>query len=252
MAYSAQVKQYFKEAFLFDLKAGFITAVVALPLAIGFAIASGVHPIMGLYTAIIAGILGSAFGGSVYSITGPTGAMTIVILSTLNQYGLEGLLLAGFLTGLIQIIFGLIKIGKIVKFVPLPIVSGFTAGIGAIIFIGQIANGLGLQVAAKEHIWETAIEIFKQLGNINFLAVAITLGTILILVFLPKLTSQTKWLKALPASIVALLLATILTYVLALNVPQVGEIPSGLPTFSLIKKLARNPIVQLRSSWTCL
>src|SRR3989338_7740818 len=97
------LKTYFTEYFTSDLKAGFITAIVALPLAIAFAIASGVSPIMGIYTAIIAGILGSAIGGSKYSITGPTGAMAVIILSTVNKYGIEGLLVAGFLAGLIQI-----------------------------------------------------------------------------------------------------------------------------------------------------
>jgi SulP family sulfate permease len=131
-----------------DLKAGFITAIVALPLAIAFAIASGVPPIMGIYTAIIAGILGSALGGSSYSITGPTGAMTVVILSTINKFGLEGLLLAGFLAGVFQIIFGMIKIGKLVNSCRSNH-FGFTAGIGLLILIGQIPNALGLKIPAK-------------------------------------------------------------------------------------------------------
>src|SRR3990167_9588445 len=120
------IRGYFKEAFIFDLKAGFITAIVALPLAIAFAIASGVPPIMGLYTAIIAGILGSTFGGSKFSVTGPTGAMAVIILSTVTKYGLEGLLLAGFLAGIIQIVFGIIKLGKLEKYIPMPVIVGFT------------------------------------------------------------------------------------------------------------------------------
>src|SRR3989338_10284037 len=111
-AMKTKMVSYFKENFLFDLKAGFITAVVALPLAIAFAIASGVPPIMGMYTAVIAGILGSLLGGSRFSITGPTGAMTVIILASVNKYGLEGLLLAGFLAGVIQIFFGVIKLGQ--------------------------------------------------------------------------------------------------------------------------------------------
>src|SRR3989338_8741039 len=96
---------------------------------------------MGIYTAIIAGILGSSIGGSKYSITVPPGAMTVVVLSTLNKYGIEGLLLAGFLAGIIQVLFGLIKIGKFVKFIPLPVIIGFTAGIGA---INPIITGRGM------------------------------------------------------------------------------------------------------------
>src|SRR3989344_3579510 len=108
---------YFKEKFIFDLKAGFITAVVAPPLALGFAIASSVPPVMGLYTAVIAGILGSLLGGSPFSITGPTGAMTVIILASVSKYGLEGLLVAGFLAGVIQVFFGIIKLGQFIKFI---------------------------------------------------------------------------------------------------------------------------------------
>lgn len=178
---------YLKRDFVPDLKAGFITAIVALPLAIAFAIASGVDSYMGIYTAIIAGVLGSLFGGSKFSITGPTGAMTVIILSTVHSFGLEGLLLAGFLAGVMQIIFGTVRLGMIVKFIPLPIISGFTAGIGVIIFVGQIANFLGIKVPAQEHIWNTLLEIFKHLSQVNLIAVGISIFTILLLIFLPKL-----------------------------------------------------------------
>ncbi|MCR4369435.1 MAG: SulP family inorganic anion transporter, partial [archaeon] len=139
-------QDYLKEAFAFDLKAGFVTAIVALPLAIAFAIASGVPAVMGMYTAIIAGALGSAFGGSKFSITGPTGAMTIIILSTVSKFGIEGLLLAGFLAGFLQFAFGYMKVGRFVKFIPLPVISGFTSGIGVIIFMGQLSNFFGLSM----------------------------------------------------------------------------------------------------------
>src|SRR5574343_1390733 len=101
--------KYFKTNFIPDLEAGFITAVVALPLAIAFAIASGVNPVMGMYTAIIAGILAAIFGGSTFSITGPTGAMTVIVLSTVQKFGIEGLLLAGFLSGIILLLFSYLK-----------------------------------------------------------------------------------------------------------------------------------------------
>ncbi len=228
------IKEYFQHKFLYDLKAGFITAVVALPLAIAFAIASGVHPIMGLYTAIIAGILGSALGGSEFSITGPTGAMTVIILSTVNKFGLEGLMVAGFLAGAIQIALGAIRLGRFVQFIPFPIVSGFTAGIGVIIFIGQIANSLGLSIPSKEHVWETLWEIITHIPQANGITVGITLFTILCLVFLPKILPRIKYLKNVPPSIIPLLLATAGAFFLRLSIPQVGEIPSGLPTFKLI------------------
>src|SRR3989338_3512059 len=233
-AMKTKMVSYFKENFLFDLKAGFITAVVALPLAIAFAIASGVPPIMGLYTAVIAGILGSGLGGSKFSITGPTGAMTVIILSTVNRFGMEGLLLAGFLAGLFQIGFGLIKLGKLVKFIPFPIISGFTAGIGAIIFIGQIPNALGLVIAPQEHIWETLREIIFHFKDLNFIASGITLSTILLLLFLPKIFSRVRYLQAVPPSMLALTIFTMAVFFFSLSTPVVGEIPSGLPHFNLI------------------
>jgi SulP family sulfate permease len=234
MVNKKRVSEYFKRDFLSDFKAGFITAVVALPLAIAFAIASGVDPIMGLYTAIIAGILGSSIGGSNFSITGPTGAMAVIILSTVNKYGIEGLLLAGFLAGLLQIIFGLIKLGKLVKYIPLPVITGFTAGIGAIIFIGQLSNALGLSLASKEHVWETISEIIVDFAKINYIALAITLLTILIMVFSPKLLSKTKFAKNIPPSVIMLVLSSLAVFFFALNIPVVGTIARGFPHFSWI------------------
>lgn len=233
MAFQKRVAEYFTQNFLYDLKAGFITAVVALPLALAFAIASGVPPVMGLYTAVIAGILGSLFGGSMFSITGPTGAMVVLILSTVSKFGLEGLLLAGFFAGIFQIGFGLLKVGKVVKYLPLPLVSGFTAGIGAIIFTGQIGNALGLTLKPKEHIWELFQEIFVHLSAAKMGALGITVGTILLLIFLPKLLSKNKYTRNIPASIVALIIFTLAAAVLSLKVPVVGKIPQGLPSLSL-------------------
>ena len=229
-----KVSDYFKECFLLDLKAGFITAVVALPLAIAFAIASGVPPIMGLYTAVIAGILGSTFGGSKFSITGPTGAMTVIILATVNKYGIEGLLLTGFLAGILQILFGLLKLGRVVKYIPFPIISGFTAGIGVIIFTGQIANALGILIPSQEHIWQTIILIGKNLTAANSIAILITTLTLITLIFFPKITSKIKILQNIPASILALIASIFATYFLSLNVPTVGQIPLGFPVFHLI------------------
>ncbi|MBI2665551.1 SulP family inorganic anion transporter [Candidatus Woesearchaeota archaeon] len=229
----SNVNDYFKQSFLSDLKAGFITAIVALPLAIAFAIASGVPAIMGLYTAIVAGILGSLFGGSIYSITGPTGAMTVIILSAVSRYGIEGLLLAGFLAGIFQIIFGLIKLGQFVKYIPLPVISGFTAGIGAIIFIGQIGNALGFSIVSKEHVWETILEIIRSLSSINIVAIFITIFTACCLLFLPRLLSRFKYLHNVPSSIIPLILSTAAVMILRLSIPQVGNIPPGLPQISL-------------------
>jgi SulP family sulfate permease len=228
------VSGYFKESFLSDLKAGFITAIVALPLAIAFAIASGVEPVMGLYTAVIAGILVSATGGSRYSITGPTGAMTVIILSTLNSYGIEGLLLAGFLAGIFQILFGLFKLGKVVKYIPLPVISGFTSGIGAIILIGQIPNALGMVIPAKEYAWETVVAIIENISAANTTALLICVATIVLLLYLPGILSKVKYLNSLPASIVALILSVLAIYYMKIDIPLVGSIPTGLPRIQMI------------------
>ncbi|WP_321429851.1 SulP family inorganic anion transporter [uncultured Methanolobus sp.] len=229
-----RVSNYLKESFTSDLKAGFITAVVALPLAIAFAIASGVEPQMGLYTAVIAGMLVSASGGSRYSISGPTGAMTVIILSTLHSFELEGLLLAGFLAGAFQILFGVLKLGKVVKYIPLPVISGFTSGIGAIILIGQIPNALGLVIPSKEHVWETLYAIISSANLISSTAVTICVATILLLLFLPGLMARIKYINSLPPSIIALILSVIIVYHFGLEIPLVGSIPAGLPQIRMI------------------
>jgi SulP family sulfate permease len=229
-----RVSNYLKESFTSDLKAGFITAVVALPLAIAFAIASGVEPQMGLYTAVIAGMLVSVTGGSRYSISGPTGAMTVIILSTLHSFGIEGLLLAGFLAGAFQILFGILKLGKVVKYIPLPVISGFTSGIGAIILIGQIPNALGLVIPSKEHVWETLYAIISSANLISTTAITICVATILLLLFLPGLMARIKYINSLPPSIIALILSVLMVFYFNINIPLVGSIPAGLPQIRMI------------------
>jgi len=229
-----KVKKYFEESFLSDLKAGLITAVVALPLAIAFAIASGVEPVMGLYTAIIAGMLISTFGGSRYSVSGPTGAMTVIVLSTVNGHGVEGLLLAGFLAGIFQILFGIFRLGKVVKYIPLPVISGFTSGIGIIILIGQLSNVFGLVLPAREHVWETVYDVLAGIDMMNILALSIFAGTIILMLLLPKVLSNIKYLKNIPASIITLVLSVILTYRFDLEIPIVGEIPSTIPQIQML------------------
>ena len=225
---------YLKNSFSGDLKAGFITAVVALPLAIAFAIASGVPPVMGMYTAIIAGVIGSATGGSRFSITGPTGAMTVIILAIVNQHGLPGLLVAGLLAGVMQILFGVMQLGMIVKFIPLPVISGFTAGIGLIIFIGQIPAFLGVSIPAQEHIWQTIGEVWKNRDQVKAATVVIALATISVMFWLPKLRA-TEWLtRRVPPAMMMLIATTAATYWMALSIPLVGQIPSGLPQFSML------------------
>lgn len=229
----SNVKNYFKGNFLFDLKAGFITSVVALPLAIAFAIASGVSPIMGLYTAIIGGILASSISGSKFSITGPTGAMAVIIFTVVEKHGIEGLILAGFLAGLMQLIMGFLKLGKAVSYIPLPVVSGFTSGIGILILLGQISSAIGINVVSHEFIGDTIKEIFFRLNEINIFALSISLGTILLLVLLPKIFAKNKILKSVPPSIIPLVASVILIYFFRPDISIIGEIPRALPLFHI-------------------
>src|SRR5262245_42026772 len=139
---------YSRRQFLGDLGAGLVVGVVALPLAIAFAIASGVTPEKGLYTAIIAGFLISLLGGSRVQIGGPTGAFGVIVSGIVAQYGIAGLTVATLLAGLMLIGLGLARLGGVIKFIPYPIVVGFTAGIAVIIFSGQVRDLLGLEMAA--------------------------------------------------------------------------------------------------------
>lgn len=227
------MKNYFAKDFFFDLKAGFITAVVALPLALAFAIASGVEPKIGLLTAIVAGVIGSLAGGSRFSITGPTGAMTVVILAVVNRFGFDGLLVAGFLAGVIQILLSVLRMGEVVSFIPLPVVSGFTSGIGAIIFIGQLPNFFGLRLPPKEHVWDTLHELFQHSHEINSAALMIAVLSLLSLLIFPALLARHERTKNIPASIVVLIAATIATALFQLDIPQVGEIPRALPPLEI-------------------
>lgn len=229
------IKTYFKEDFSYDLKAGFFTSLVALPLAIGFAIASGVSPIIGIYTAILAGILSSVFGGSKFIITAPTSMLIVIILSTKNSFGFEGLFLSGFLAGVILILFGLLKLGKIFKYIPLPIISGFTCGMGVIIFVRQLPNFFGLNISFQEYIWDVFYQIYLNLNLINWFSVSITILTLIILFYLPKVSYGINFIKDIPASFIALIVSIFLFLIVPISVPHVSQIIYRLPEFSLIK-----------------
>lgn len=229
------MKSYFKNDFLYDLKAGFVTSLLAFPLAIGFAIASGISPIIGIYTAIFAGFLSFIFGGSKFVITAPTSMLIVIILSTKNSLGFEGLFLAGFLSGIILVLFGLFKMGKFFKYIPLPIISGFTCGMGLLIFIRQIPNFLGLQIPFQRYIWEIFYEIYLNLNLINWLCVFIGVITLCILFYLPKVVYNIKYLKEIPASFVALIFSIIIFILVPISVPHASEITYKLPHFDMFE-----------------
>ncbi|MBG9496414.1 SulP family inorganic anion transporter, partial [Bacillus thuringiensis] len=144
-----------------DMLAGLVVGIVAIPLAMAFAIACGVRPEYGMYTTIIAGILVSVFGGSKYQIAGPTGAFVPILLGVVMQYGYENLLIAGFMAGILLVIMGVCKLGRFITFIPRPVMIGFTTGIAVIIFSGQIANFLGLHHLEKQ---ETFFYNMKEIG----------------------------------------------------------------------------------------
>lgn len=212
-----------------DLIAGIIVAVVALPLALGFAIASGAPPKLGLYTAIIGGIIASIFGGSAVQITGPTGAMAVVLIGIVSTYGLEKVLFVTFLAGLIQIILGLLKLGNLAKYIPYPVIAGFTNGIAIVIFCGQLNNLLGLKIDPThghlmlEKLWLT----IQHFSEINYFSLGLGLLTVAIIFLWDKIN------KNIPASIIAIVCVSLIAYFFKLPVSlieNVGEIPKTLPT----------------------
>ncbi|MGO0710001.1 SulP family inorganic anion transporter [Bacillus velezensis] len=174
MQFTGRYQGYNLQKFQKDLIAGIVVGIVAIPLGMAFAIASGVGPEYGLYTVIVAGILISLLGGSKYQIGGPTGAFVPILFAIVMQYGFENLLVAGFMAGVMLVLFGVFKLGKIMKFVPKPVIVGFTAGIAVLIFSEQIAHFLGLRDIQKHESFILNIaEIGKKIGTFNLYSILI-------------------------------------------------------------------------------
>ena len=211
------LKTYTKDLFIADLSAGVIVGIVALPLAIAFAIASGVSPEKGVLTAIIAGFIISALGGSKVQIGGPTGAFVIIVFGIVQQYGLAGLTFATLLAGILLMIMGFAKMGTVIKFIPHPLIVGFTSGIAVIIFSTQIKDFLGLSIASvPSEFFDKWHAYFTNLHLINWYSLAIGGGSIALILLWQKFN------KKIPGSLVALLAATIATYVFQLPVETIG------------------------------
>jgi SulP family sulfate permease len=222
------LRGYSRAQFTADLVAGVIVGIVALPVATAFAIPSGVTPDRGLYTAIIAGFLVSALGGSRVQIGGPTGAFVVIVYGIVQQYGVDGLLVATFMAGLILIAAGAVRLGGAIKFIPFPVVTGFTAGIGAIILVQQFRDALGLRLEqAPAEFVERLGAYVEHIGTINPYAVGVTLATLVIVLGWPRVSVR------LPSPFVALMATTVLVQVLDLPVETIasrfGEIAAGLP-----------------------
>jgi len=230
-----------------DLTGGLTAAVVALPLALAFAVASGVDPKAGLYTAIVAGIVAAVFGGSPVQITGPTGAMAVILVGIVAKYGIEKVWIAGFIAGVIQVALGVAKLGRLVKFIPYPVTAGFTNGIAVIIFCGQLNNLLGLQLPRSDHFFASLWQTMTYLDRVNWAAVGLATVVILTKLYWARITT------AIPGSLVGLVLATTISSFFHLNVPTIGSIPQSLPLpqaiphwhdFGLIRELI-NPALAL-------
>src|SRR5688500_19357141 len=183
------LRDYSREQCIADITAGLIVGIVALPLAIAFAIASGLTPERGLYTAVIAGFIISALGGSRVQIGGPTGAFVVIVYGIVQKYGVDGLTVATIMAGLLLMAFGLARLGGAIKFIPFPVVTGFTSGIAAILIVQQLRDVLGLRLTnAPPEFVERLTVYAANLDRIDGYAVAISLLSLLILWLWPKLS----------------------------------------------------------------
>jgi SulP family sulfate permease len=208
--------------------AGIIVGIVALPLAIAFAIASGVSPEKGLYTAIIGGLIISIFGGSRVQIGGPTGAFIVIVFGIVQEFGVNGLIIATLMAGIMLIAMGIAQMGSVIKFIPHPLIVGFTTGIAVIIFSSQIKDLLGLQMeTVPPHFIEKWIAYGQNIASVNWISLIIGLVSIVLVLFSSKVT------RIIPGSLIAIFLSTLVVQLFHLPVETIGsrfgEIPSSLP-----------------------
>lgn len=225
-----------KDQLVADIFAGIVVGIVALPLSIAFAVASGVSPEKGLITAIIAGFLISLLGGSRVQIGGPTGAFIVILYAIVQKYGAEGLIISTIMSGLILIAFGLLRLGTLLKYFPHPLIVGFTSGIAVVIFSTQIKDALGLEIEKlPSEFFEKWVIYFSNIASTNIYALAITVATILITLYSRKVITK------IPGSFIAII--SITTIVQITNIPVTtietffGEIPNtfsfSLPNFEI-------------------
>ncbi|MDR2927062.1 MAG: STAS domain-containing protein [Cytophagaceae bacterium] len=222
-------KGYTREQFTRDVMAGVIVGIVALPLAIAFAIASGVGPEKGLITAVIAGFLISLLGGSRVQIGGPTGAFVVIVASIIGAYGIDGLIISTIMAGIILVLFGLLRLGAVIRFIPYPLTVGFTSGIALLIFTTQIKDFFGLQTAdlPADFVGKMGV-LATSFGSISWAALAIGAMSILITVFWNRVTTR------IPGSLIALILSVVLVAISGVEVETIGskfgEISASVPT----------------------
>lgn len=217
-----EFKGYKLGTFANDLMAGITVAAVALPLALAFGVSSGVNASAGLITAIIAGLVIGTLSGAFYQISGPTGAMAAILISIVAKYSIQGVFVATLIAGIILLIAGIFKMGNLVSFIPMPVITGFTSGIAIIIALGQVDNFFGTTSSG-----ETTLEKMLSYGeigfSINYTTMILGLAVVLFMVVFPK-----KWNAIVPASLISIIIATIVAIVFKLDVATVGAIPQTL------------------------
>ena len=228
-------KNYSGKQFASDLVAGLIVAIIALPLSIALAIASGVSPEKGIYTAIVAGLVISLLGGSRVNISGPTAAFATIVAGIVMQHGIAGLTVATVMAGILLIIMGLLRVGALIKYIPKTVTVGFTAGIAVTILVGQIKDFLGLTFAEGTHAVETSekiVAVAKSLGTVNIWALLTGVLGLAILIAWPYVS------KKIPGSLIAVLIGSLAIALLPVQVNTIGdlyEINGSLPKFAFPK-----------------
>ena len=227
------MKGYTKQKLINDIIAGIIVAIIALPLSIALALASGVKPEQGLYTAIVAGFVIALLGGSRVQISGPTAAFATIVAGIVATKGLEGLAVATVTAGVILILMGLLRLGKLIKFIPHTITVGFTGGIALTLLIGQVKDFAGLTFTHSPiETLEKLIEVVKTIGTINWQAVLIGAVSLAILIVWPKI----KYINKIPPSLIAVIVSAGLVALLGMKVNTIGSlytVSSALPKFNI-------------------
>ena len=221
-----------RQHWLPNIISGLIVGVVALPLAMAFAIASGAHPEQGIYTAIVAGFVVSVFGGSRLQIAGPTGAFIVILSGITSKYGIDGLQIATLMAGGMLVLFGVARLGAVIKFIPTPVIIGFTTGIAVVIWVGQWQYFFGLPSTHGAHFHEKLWQLLQSFPLLNLPTTGLAVFSLMVLLFV----NQIPFCKRIPAPLIALILATVLQSIFQFHSIQTigsafGGIPLGLPAF---------------------
>lgn len=238
---------YGRDHLLSNIIAGLIVGVVALPLAMAFAIASGARPEQGIYTAIIGGFIVSVLGGSRVQIAGPTGAFVAILSGITAKYGIDGLQIATLMAGIMLMLMGMTKMGVVIKFIPSPVIVGFTAGIGVIIFVGQWKDFFGLPAVNEPHFHQKLLHLLEVLPRLHAVTSLLALLSLALVLFAPRI----RWLQRIPGPLVAMVVVTVLQAICKFDgVATIGSafggIPQGLPHYAF-PTVTANRIIELMS-----